>query len=231
MKTAYLFDIDGTLTPSRKVIDPEFKEWFLNFQKSHDVYLVTGSDYPKTLEQVGEEICNNSRLLFNCCGNEVRKGTEVVHLADWTGTPELTAALEHELENSQFHIKTGRHIETRTGLVNFSIVGRNANLQQRHEYVVFDTATSERTRIAQRLTDKFNDIEFTIAGETGIDIYPVGKDKSQVLTWVDADVTKFFGDMIVPGGNDWGIAQHATESYRVTDWTHTKKILEEMKDM
>lgn len=228
MKIAYLFDIDGTITPSRNIIDPEFRDWFLKFQKSHDVYLVTGSDYPKTLEQVGEDICNNSKLLFNCCGNEVRKGNELLYLSDWKGTPELISVLEQELENSEFPTKTGRHIEVRTGLINFSVVGRNADRQQRQDYVNFDKINSERENIANKLTARFSDIEFAIAGETGIDIYPVGKDKSQALTWVEADVTRFFGDMIVLGGNDWGIAQHATENYPVKDWKDTHKILREM---
>ena len=43
----YIFDVDGTLTPSRQPIMPEFKDWFLDFCKHNEVYIVTGSDYPK----------------------------------------------------------------------------------------------------------------------------------------------------------------------------------------
>ena len=228
MKIAFIFDVDGTLTPSRSMIDLDFKQWFLNFQKSYDVYLVTGSDYSKTVEQVGEEICNNSKLLFNCCGNEIRKNNEIVYRSEWKGPDVLINALNKELANSKFPVKTGRHIENRTGLINFSVVGRNATKEQRNEYVAFDNSTEERKNIANRLSKKFGDIEFTIAGETGIDIYPLGKDKSQALEWISADCTRFFGDMIVPGGNDWGIAQRSNESYAVTDWKHTQKLLEEM---
>ena len=52
----YLFDVDGTLTPSRGVIDSEFKKWFINFASVKSVILVTGSDRDKTLEQLGESI-------------------------------------------------------------------------------------------------------------------------------------------------------------------------------
>ena len=44
----FIFDVDGTLTPSRGTIDPEFKEFFMAFAKKNNVYLVTGSDRPKT---------------------------------------------------------------------------------------------------------------------------------------------------------------------------------------
>ena len=55
MKTElnYLFDVDGTLTPSRGVIDDDFKKWLINFALKHNVVLVTGSDRPKTIEQLG----------------------------------------------------------------------------------------------------------------------------------------------------------------------------------
>ena len=40
----FIFDVDGTLTPSRKEIKHEFWAPFLIFCREHDVYLVTGSD-------------------------------------------------------------------------------------------------------------------------------------------------------------------------------------------
>ena len=47
----YVFDVDGTLTPSRQKILPEMEELFLNFISIKPVYLVTGSNYEKTEEQ------------------------------------------------------------------------------------------------------------------------------------------------------------------------------------
>ena len=52
----FIFDVDGTLTPSRQEIDGDFAVFFGNFCAEHDVYLVTGSDKEKTIEQIGEEI-------------------------------------------------------------------------------------------------------------------------------------------------------------------------------
>jgi phosphomannomutase len=44
----FVFDVDGTLTPSRGQMDPEFKLWFKLWIRHKPVYLVTGSDYAKT---------------------------------------------------------------------------------------------------------------------------------------------------------------------------------------
>ena len=48
----YIFDVDGTLTPSRKKIDPDFLIFFNSFALANEVYLVTGSDRDKTIEQI-----------------------------------------------------------------------------------------------------------------------------------------------------------------------------------
>jgi hydroxymethylpyrimidine pyrophosphatase-like HAD family hydrolase len=74
---AFIFDVDGTLTPSRSEIDKEFAEWFLGYCSRNSVYLVTGSDYPKTVEQVGEDIVNAVNVaiivLVVVCGKTVQK--------------------------------------------------------------------------------------------------------------------------------------------------------------
>lgn len=223
--TAWIFDVDGTLTPSRGKMDADFKAWFLEWQKTHDTYLVTGSDYIKTVEQVGIKVIDNCKMIFNCCGNEVRKGKDIVFQSTWNPPANLIDALDVELTDSQFPIKTGRHIEIRTGLVNFSIVGRNASKEQRADYVKYDNEVNERIGIALRLERHFDDIDFMLGGETGIDIYPTGKDKRQVLDYIDKQTVIFFGDKTLPGGNDYPLAVSVDVAHRVENWEHTWEIL------
>jgi phosphomannomutase len=226
MNISYIFDVDGTLTPSRKQMDPTFQKWFIEWQKTHDTYLVTGSDYPKTVEQVGQEVVNNSKMIFNCCGNEVRIGNLIIHASNWVPPQELLDALEEELEQSDFPIRTGNHIEHRTGLINFSVLGRGADPSQRNTYVKYDEETGERLNIALRLERQFDGIDFMIGGETGIDIYPTGKDKRQVLEYIKkAGPVVFFGDKTLPGGNDYPLAVSVDITHRVENWEHTWDIL------
>ena len=67
----YIFDIDGTLTPSRLPIDSEFQIFFQNWIKDKKVYLVTGSDKEKTIEQIGNDIWHSVTRVYQSCGNQV----------------------------------------------------------------------------------------------------------------------------------------------------------------
>ena len=137
---------------------------------------------------------------------------------------------------SDFDIKTGYHFDSRPGLLNFSIVGRNASKTERKKYVKYDTSTNERELISNKFnklfSKKFN-IVSQVAGETGLDIIKIGTDKAQILKdFTFQDELIFFGDNIQSGGNDYGIAQvieygpyDRTEVHHVKNWKETWKIL------
>jgi phosphomannomutase len=219
----YVFDVDGTLTPSRGVIDAGFSKWFLNFCNNNNVYLITGSDYAKTLEQVGQDICHSVQKLYNCTGNAVYVKGQLVYRSDFTISDNLRKYLLELLNSNKYELRTGLHIEDRVGLCNFSIVGRNATKEQRQHYVEYDRKNKDREMLVELINSNYPEVEATIGGETGIDIYQPGKDKSQV-----ADVLKpfvFFGDSIYPGGNDYTIATKALKYYNVKSWTETYDYL------
>ena len=43
--TIYVFDVDGTLTPSHDIIDSTFESFLLDWVMLRNVHLITGSDY------------------------------------------------------------------------------------------------------------------------------------------------------------------------------------------
>ena len=242
MSTAYLFDVDGTLTPSRQSMDPKFRIWFCEFMSENAVYLVTGSDYEKTVEQLGVTITENVKAVYNCSGNDVWVGGKNIHTNNWRLPEDAHAFLSQCLTESEFTLRTGNHFEHRPGMVNFSIVGRNANQQERNAYIHYDTANNERNQIVEAFNTRFGDsIVATAGGETGLDIYPVGKDKAQVLNDLSYyDSIVFFGDRCDPQGNDYTLARAVSELsqgknslaygrgkfYNVEGWEDTWKILQ-----
>ena len=126
MVDKFIFDVDGTLTPSRGLIDLEFKAFFNTFCLTNDVYLVTGSDRAKTVEQLSEPTYNLAKRVYNCSGSDVYEGRINVHRSDWALPRKCNNWLEDKLEESTFELRTGLHIEARPGMVNFSVVGRKA---------------------------------------------------------------------------------------------------------
>jgi phosphomannomutase len=198
-----VFDVDGTLTESRQKMDPEFKSWFLENVPMDRVCLVTGSDREKTVEQVGEDFWLKCRYSFQCAGNESYSKGKRVTGSHWTPSDSLIKILNEEISHSQYDELCGKHIEIRPGMLNFSIVGRNANMEQRARYIEFDTETKERKYAARRIKEATG-LEAVCGGDTGIDIFPMGRDKSQVLNYLYKNIS-FFGDRCDPAGNDFAL--------------------------
>jgi len=232
----FIFDVDGTLTPSRGRINPQFEAWFWGFVQREKVWLVTGSDYPKTLEQLGKDICESVVTCYNCSGNDTWFKGKRVNASSWKLPGNVRQWLEDELIRSPFPLRTGNHIEERLGCINFSVVGREANRKERVQYIKYDIENGERREIANSFNYIFGPslgLHATIGGETGLDIHPIGKDKSQILSDFNLnDNIFFFGDKMEFGGNDWPLA-NALEKYpnghaiQVKDWQHTWDLLKE----
>lgn len=227
----YLFDVDGTLTPSRQVINPVFADFFLAFCKNNSVSTVSGSNYEKTVEQLGEEICSALHYIFSCSGNNVRNNlTKLVETKPLLHIPGLENRLIELLKLSTFTLRTGKHIEYRPGGINFSIVGRNASIEERSLYVAYDTAIKERQMLADLLNREFPNLEVSIGGETGLDIVALGCNKSQVTQYFDNTELLFFGDAMYKSGNDYSLAKAIKDNnlgqvYPVNSWEDTYKIL------
>ena len=224
--TKFLFDVDGTLTDPRKPIDPDFKEFMFRFMERHHCVIVTGSDRPKTVEQIGLELTNTFHKVYHCSGNHVYVGAKEVHKNTWTLSEQQHEFLQQQLDKQDYPEKTGNHIEQRTGTANFSIVGRNADWEQRARYAQWDDHHKGRARVALAFNEQFDDAVAQVAGETSIDIFPNGCDKSQALHDYKDSRTIFFGDNCYPGGNDYTAAQASTHYHQITDgYKQTWKIL------
>ena len=91
----YLFDVDGTLTPSRLPIDKDFEQFFLKWMKDKDVYLVTGSDKEKTIEQIGINIWENVNKVYQSCGNQIWQKGQLIRESSFS----LNDNVKHELQN------------------------------------------------------------------------------------------------------------------------------------
>ncbi len=228
--TAFLFDVDGTLTPPRGIMSKEFRNFFgswTNTQKGigNSVFLVTGSNKQKTVQQIGLPLYRLVNGCYQNCGNQLYERNSLVKQSPWNIPLILTIDIMDLVNESQWCGRAANNIEDRVGMMNISTVGRDANNELRKEYFTWDKQNKERERIVGQLSVKYPELEFSIGGEISIDIYPKGKDKSQILSDM-AGRTVFFGDSCHQDGNDYHIANKADKHYCVTGWKETKSILE-----
>ena len=227
----FIFDVDGTLTPSRQQITEEFNTFFITFCFDKNVYLVSGSDYKKTYDQLGETICYLAKRIYNCSGSYVTEKGKVVHTSEWTLPEDAKNFLTGKLNESKFELRTGLHFEDRPGMCNFSIVGRNANLEERKKYVDWNK-DDERVYIAREFNYLFPKLECVVGGDISVDIFPRGMNKSQIVRDFDKDdIIYFFGDRMNDNGNDWPLKQRLMNDrynayfHSVTCWQDTYNIL------
>ena len=246
MNRVFIFDVDGTLTPSRQPMTKKFQEFFEQWALKNTFYLVTGSDLPKLQEQMnGMEI--HSSGIFTCCGNEFWQSDPAVHPRHCDLIYENKFELPQHLQmfltivlnQSPYPHRYGNHIEDRGSMVNFSIVGRDCTQEQRDEFFKWDNEHNERERIANIIKTKAKGIDAVIGGQISIDIYPTGNDKSQILDviqqerLVEPDEYIFIGDRTEEGGNDYPVAQLLIDkdrpygyAYQTEGPKHTQRLLE-----
>ena len=226
---AVIFDMDGTLSESRQPISGEMIDCLRKIPNSYKKYLVTGSDMAKIEEQIPVDVllevfdkvfaCNGTRVYntYLDLDDEMNAAEpELIHkvsLTDFYSDSDLNhivntlLKLAHETHTK---IKTGTFIEWRDSQINFSVVGRNCSREQREDYVKWDIKSKERKKLVEQLEDKFQGwgLSFRLGGQISIDITRQGWDKSYAFNNIDEkpEDCVFFGDKIVPGGNDYDIA-------------------------
>lgn len=229
----YIFDIDGTLTPSRLPINPDFEIFFKKWISNKNVYLVTGSDKDKTIEQIGLDIWSSVKRAYQSCGNQVWEQGKLIREKEFKLNINMKNELMSTLEKSEWKEKFGNHFEQRMGLVNFSIIGRNCTQDKREEYYHWDQKQNERVKICKSFMSKFPNIEASVGGQISIDIYEKGGNKSQVLDEIN-DPIYFFGDKMEEGGNDYPIAERLNKEnrqhtlFKVNNPTDTWSILKKI---
>ena len=175
--TKFLFDVDGTLTNPREPINPEFSKffgkWVVDVQSNGDeVFLVTGSDKPKTLTQVGSPLYRLMNGVYQNCGNQLFIRNSLVYQSKWAISAHLRLDLLILAERSPWFNKAEQKIEERAGMANFSTIGRTATPQQRKAYALWDKATKEREKNAEWLSLRYPKMQFEVGGQISTDINP-----------------------------------------------------------
>ena len=113
MEKIYIFDVDGTLTPSRRKMTEDFEEFFSKWSKENTFYLVSGSNLEKIREQVPNYILDLAAGVFPCGGNQLFINGNQKYNHEFKPPEDLLNFLQEKLENTNYTIKEGNKIEDR----------------------------------------------------------------------------------------------------------------------
>lgn len=236
-KYIHLFDLDGTLTPSRESMTESFVHEFLPWLKDNQCYIATGSDIKKVEEQVPLDVLNYFSGIFTSMGNVFYKKGNLVYKNDFEPSVELISYLENLRSFSKYpYQKYQNYIEKRIGMINFSVLGRDCPHNEREKYSAWDEVHKERLQIQSILQEKYPELNFELGGKISIDIVPKGFGKEQIASYIrklhTTEKLVFWGDRTMPGGNDYSLAQAMMQmsNTEVNQVSGPEQVLEMIKD-
>ncbi|XP_037933360.1 phosphomannomutase-like [Teleopsis dalmanni] len=241
-----LFDVDGTLTPPRNTVLPDFEEFFYKHIKPRaTIGIVGGSDLEKMFEQLnGRKILDEFDFIFPENGlvqiengQEVGKQNIIKHLGEETLQRFINFVLKY-LSELAVPIKRGTFIEFRNGMLNVCPIGRQCTRDERNMFAAYDQQHQIRAKMIDDLKREFHDVDLTysIGGQISFDVFPNGWDKTYSLRYIEAHYKfkeiHFFGDKTEKGGNDFEIySDPRTIGHKVESPHDTRRILTEIFEL
>jgi phosphomannomutase len=186
--TICLFDVDGTLTPARRVcihlevypqterltriqmVSPEMLTLLSQLRHKVAIGFVGGSDLVKQQEQLGTASVPVTSLFDFCFAENgltaYRMGVPLASASfiKWIGEEsyqKLVKFILHYIADLEIPKKRGTFIEFRNGMINVSPIGRNASIEERNEYEKYDLEHGIRKKFVSEIQAAFPDLGLT----------------------------------------------------------------------
>jgi len=225
MKT-YIFDVDGVLATPNEPIESNFMRMFEHWMLKKDVYICTNNTYQNILPRLGRRILDNCQAVFTCGGNSIWRGNKEHVRSVWRPSFELTSFLESLLKTSEFKMRVGPNIEYRTGMINFSLVGKTATEDEIKRYVQWDKHAKEKKAFIESIKSFFPQLSVTLGSDTSIDICEKSNDKSQIYQFfkTKTDVTSVFHSTYGTNKEMQECIKTLTENYVLINQIEIKSI-------
>jgi len=244
-KKLFLFDIDGTLVESSKKISSDHGLLLNKLKEKYEIGIVGGGMLNKNLDQFGDHIYFHHYLTE--CGCVYYKNIsddglylENIYIKDirkhkfYEQINQLIKVCLYYLSQVSY-ILTGHFIDLRNGLVYVSLIGMNANDQERSDFMKLDKERNIRQELLFKCTEKMKElkiqeqIKVCEGGHVGIAIYPKEYDKVQVIDLFKGKFEEihYFGDKFEENGNDYYLLHHPKViGHKINQVDETYEIIE-----
>jgi phosphomannomutase len=250
MKKLIGFDLDGTLAPSKSMLDPKMADILNRLLEHFEVLVISGGKYELFQRQVLTQITHEPRLLNKLhlmptsgtryyTFDEAAKDWKLNYAEDFTPEQKqkIVKALAEGLEESGYkEDKTyGETIEDRDSQITLSILGQEIvaelgeeGLRMKEEW---DPDNAKKLAIRALVAPKIPEFEVRAAGVTSIDVTLPGVDKAYGMnklmeaTGLDKGDILYFGDKVIEGGNDLPVQEMGIDTIAIHNWQNTAQVL------
>jgi phosphomannomutase len=240
MKKLIVFDLDGTLAPSKSAIDQGMARLLDQLLKVVKVAVISGGGWPQFQKQVLAHLAGGGSLknlsLLPTCGTkffQYGESWKQLYSEDFTPTERTTilAALTDAVDQAGNKPAKvwGEVIEDRGSQITFSALGQQAPLEEKSKW---DPDFKKRRAILAILTPSLPGFSVHMGGSTSIDITKPGIDKGYGIQklrdtlGISVAEMLFVGDALFPGGNDYPAMQAGAFAIRVDGPGESKKVIE-----
>jgi len=240
MKKLIVFDLDGTLAPSKSSLAPQTAALLHDLLGIVKVAVISGGAWSQFEKQLLTDLPQRSLLanlfLLPTCGTKFfqykEKWTEL-YSEDLTADQrkKIIDSLDKASAESGFHAEKvwGKVIEDRGSQVTFSALGQRAPLAEKEKW---DPDFAKRKKIAAILKTLIPEFSVRMGGATSIDVTKPGIDKAygigklKDILHLPLQEMIYIGDALFPGGNDYPAEQAGVVSIPVKGPDDTNLAIE-----
>ena len=229
MKKLIVFDLDGTLAPSKSSLAPQTAGLLRDLLGIVKVAVISGGAWTQFETQLLTDLPPDSFLanlsLLPTCGTKFfqYKGKwEELYSEDLTAEQKtkIIDSLDKAAGEAGYRARKiwGEVIEDRGSQVTFSALGQQAPLAEKEKW---DPDFSKRKMITAILETLIPEFSIRIGGATSIDVTKPGIDKAYGIgklrdtLHLSFKEMVYIGDALFPGGNDYPVEQAGVASILV----------------
>ena len=239
MKKLIVFDLDGTLAPSKSSLAPKTAALLHDLLGIIKVAVISGGAWTQFEKQLLTDLPQGSLLanlsLLPTCGTKFfqyeGKWTEL-YSEDLTAEQrkKIIDSLNKAVDETGYRAKKlwGEAIEDRGSQVTFSALGQQAPLAEKEEW---DPDFTKRKKIKAILDKLIPEYSIRMGGATSIDVTKPGIDKAYGIgklrdtLHLSLKEMVFIGDALFPGGNDYPAGQAGVVSIPVKGPDDTNVVI------
>lgn len=250
MKKLIVFDLDGTLAPSKSALPDAMGAQLSELLRHKPVCVISGGKFEQFEKQllanlkVGSDELKNLHIMPTCGTRYYRfndkAGWDLVYAEDFKESEKkkIITALNKGFDDLGYRAKKtwGECIEDRKSQITFSVLGQDIVDELGEEGVrlkeEWDPDNKKKLELRDYIAPLIPEFEVRVGGVTSIDITKLGIDKAYGLqkimdiTNVNIDEVLFVGDRLLEGGNDYPVKALGIDCIAIETWKETRAIVE-----